>query len=101
MINMKKLEIVFRTLDTEDKTIKNYEWSELYPEITNTFTSLLGSPKESEIKKYKEKNDYLGTFDMKSKTLSWNISWNEELIVENILKLGDNLDWNLEYKIID
>ena len=96
---MKKLNITFRTLDTDDKTIKNYEWSELYSEITNTFTSLLGSPKDSEVKRYKEKNQYLGEFNMKSKTLTWSVNWNEELIVENILKLGDALDWNLEYEI--
>ena len=100
-MNMKKLNVTFRTLDTNDKTIKNYEWSELYPEITNTFTSLLGSPKESKIEKYKETNPYLGEFDMKAKTISWNINWNEELIVENILKLCDSLDWNCEYRIID
>lgn len=96
---MKKLNVTFRTLDTDNKTVKGYEWSELYSEITNTFTSLLGSPRESEVKKYKEKNQCLGEFNMKAKTITWNVNWNEELIVENILKLGDNLDWNLEYEL--
>ena len=53
------------------------------------------------IEKYTEINPYLGEFDMKRKTLEYLVNWNEELIAENILKLGDNLDWNLKYNWID
>lgn len=100
MIYMKKLEICFETLDTDNTVVKNYEWSELYDEITNLFASLLGTPKIN-IEHYQETNEYLGTFNMKRKTLTYSVNWDKELITLNALKLGDNLDWNLKYNWID
>lgn len=97
---MKKLEITFETLDCELGIVKSYEWSELHDEIVNVFNSLLGKP-EKQIEHYKEVNPYLGEFDMKRQTLSYDVKWEQELLVENILKLGDNLDWNLKYNWID
>ena len=38
---------------------------------------------------------------MKRKTLEYLVNWDKELIVKNILKLGDNLDWNLKYEWLD
>ena len=101
LIVMKKLEICFDTLDCDNKTVKQYEWSPLYDEIVNTFSSILGSPVDITIQKYTETNKFLGEFDMKSKTLTYNVNWNEELIIKNILKLGDNRDWNLNYSWVD
>lgn len=97
---MKKLQIMFESLDCEIGVVKQYEWSPMYDEIVNTFWSILGEPKET-VKKYKEVNPYLGKFDMKRKTLEFVVNWDQELIVENILKLGDNLDWNLKYEWLD
>ena len=97
---MKKLQIIFESLDCEIGVVKQYEWSPIYDEVVNTFNSLLGTP-TSNIEKYTEINPYLGEFDMKRKTLEYLVNWHEELIAENILKLGDNLDWNLKYDWID
>ena len=97
---MKKLQIMFESLDCEIDVIKQYEWSPIYDEIVNTFWSILGEPKET-VEKYKEVNPYLGEFDMKRKTLEYLVNWDKELIVKNILKLGDNLDWNLKYELLD
>ena len=33
--------------------------------------------------------------------LEYLVNWDKELIVKNILKLGDNLDWNLKYELLD
>ena len=97
---MKKLQITFETLDCEIGVVKQYEWSPMYDEIVNVFTSLLGRF-EKRIEFYKEVNPYLGEFDMKRQILTYNVNWDQELIVENILKLGDNLDWNLKYEWLD
>ena len=98
--NMKKLQIMFESLDCEIGVVKQYEWSPIYDEIVNTFWSILGKPTET-VEKYKEVNPYLGEFDMKRKTLEYLVNWDKELIVKNILKLGDNLDWNLKYELLD
>ena len=97
---MKKLQIIFESLDCEIGVVKQYEWSPIYDEVVNTFNSLLGTPTSS-IEKYTEINPYLGEFDMKRKTLEYLVNWDKELIVKNILKLGDNLDWNLKYELLD
>ena len=97
---MKKLQIMFESLDCEIGVVKQYEWSPIYDEVVNTFNSLLGTPTSS-IEKYTEINPYLGEFDMKRKTLEYLVNWDKELIAENILKLGDNLDWNLKYEWLD
>ena len=97
---MKKLQIIFESLDCEIGVVKQYEWSPIYDEVVNTFNSLLGTP-TSNIEKYTEINPYLGEFDMKRKTLEYLVNWDKELIVKNILKLGDNLDWNLKYELLD
>ena len=97
---MKKLQIMFESLDCEIGVVKQYEWSPIYDEIVNTFCSILGKPTVS-VEKYKEVNPYLGEFNMKRKTLEYLVNWDRELIVENILKLGDNLDWNLKYELLD
>ena len=97
---MKKLQIMFETLDCEIGVVKQYEWSPIYDEIVNTFWSVLGEPKET-VEKYKEVNPYLGEFDMKRKTLEYLVNWDKELIVKNILKLCDNLDWGLKYEWLD
>lgn len=97
---MKKLQIMFESLDCEIGVVKQYEWSPIYDEVVNTFNSLLGTPTSS-IEKYTEINPYLGEFDMKRKTLEYLVNWDEELIAKNILKLGDNLDWNLKYELLD
>ena len=68
--------------------------------MVNTFWSILGKPTET-VEKYKEVNPYLGEFNMKRKTLEYLVNWDKELIVKNILKLGDNLDWNLKYELLD
>ena len=97
---MKKLQIIFESLDCEVGVVKQYEWSPIYDEVVNTFNSLLGTP-TSNIEEYTEINPYLGEFDMKRKTLEYLVNWDKELIVKNILKLGDNLDWNLKYELLD
>ena len=97
---MKKLQIMFESLDCEIGVVKQYEWSPIYDEIVNTFWSILGKPTET-VEKYKEVNPYLGEFNMKRKTLEYLVNWDKELIVKNILKLGDNLDWNLKYELLD
>ena len=97
---MKKLQIMFESLDCEIGVVKQYEWSPIYDEIVNTFCSILGKPTIS-VEKYKEVNPYLGEFNMKRKTLEYLVNWDKELIVKNILKLGDNLDWNLKYELLD
>ena len=97
---MKKLQIMFESLDCEIGVVKQYEWSPIYDEVVNTFNSLLGTPTIN-IEKYTEINPYLGEFDMKRKTLEYLVNWDKELIAENILKLGDNLDWNLKYEWLD
>ena len=95
---MKKLEIMFETLDCELGVVKSYEWSELHDEIVNVFDSLLGDPVNEIIETYTENNCYLGEFHMKRKILSYDVLPYEELIAKNILRLGDELDWNLKYK---
>ena len=97
---MKKLQIIFESLDCEIGVVKQYEWSPIYDEVVNTFNSLLGTP-TSNIEEYTEINPYLGEFDMKRKTLTYVVGFDKELIAENILTLCDNLDWNLQYNWID
>ena len=44
---MKKLQIMFESLDCEIGVVKQYEWSPIYDEVVNTFWSVLGEPKET------------------------------------------------------
>ena len=100
-----KFEISFHTSDTDNKTIKNYDYHPLYDEIKNTFDTFLGSPISTTDEKYEENYidfDYLAnTIPMIKHTLTYSISWNEVSHLNSLIKLLENLDIDCDFKIID
>ena len=100
-----KLEVTFRTLDTDNKTIKSYDYHPLYEEIKNTFNTFLGSPVNIVDKKYNKVYrdfDYLDNeIPMIKHTLIYTVSWNETSHLKAVVKLLENLDLDLDFKIID
>ena len=51
-----KFEVSFNYLDTEDKTVRGYDYHPLYDEIKGCFNSYLGSPVDRRKEKYIEKH---------------------------------------------
>lgn len=100
-----KFEMTFRTLDTDNKTIKSYDYHPLYNELRNTFDSFLGSPVDIVDEKYTEKHiDFEGKeikFDMIKHTLTYSVSWNEIAHLEATIKLLEQLDIDCDFKVID
>ena len=100
-----KFEMTFRTLDTDNKTIKSYDYHPLYNELRNTFDSFLGSPVDIVDEKYHKVYrdfDYLeNEIPMIKHTLIYNVAWNELAHLNAMIKLLEQLDLDCDFRIID
>lgn len=104
MINM-KFEMTFKTVNTDNPVVKNYDYHPLYNELRNTFDSFLGSPVDIVDEKYTEKHiDFEGKeikFDMIKHTLTYSVSLNEVAHLNSMVKLLENLDLDCDFLITD
>ena len=97
-----KFEVSFNYLDTEDKTVRGYDYHPLYDEIKGCFNSYLGSPVDRRKEKYIEKHiNFEGKeikFDMEKYTLTYSVAWNEVAHIRSMVKLFDNLELGCDFE---
>lgn len=96
-----KFMLSFNYLDTEDKTVRGYDYHPLYTEIRHCFTSFLGSPIDEE--KYIERHiNYDGKeikFDMERYTLTYSVAWNELAHLTCLVELLENLELGCDFEM--
>ena len=98
-----KFEMTFKTLDTDNKTIKSYDYHPLYNELRNTFDSFLGSPVDIVDEKYHKVYrdfDYIDNeIPMIKKTLTYSVALDEIAHLNATINLLENLDLDCGFKI--